>query len=253
MAAAIAAFAVAAAPARFEIFLTGLLGHAELLEQHVGVGIFEIVPGIFLLGLQEHVAIGDLVGALAAIEIEIVDAVDALHIHRKPLEPVGELARDRRAFDARDLLKISELRHFHAVAPALPPEPPRAERRTFPIVLDKADVMQMRIDADRFQRFQIKLLHIRRRRFQDHLELIVVLHPVWIFAVAAVLGPARGLHIGRVPAFRAERAQRGRRMKGARAHFHIVRLQDHAALIGPEPLQSQDKALERAFRAHVGR
>src|SRR6202011_3224084 len=102
----------------------------------------------------EHVAIGDLVGALAAIEIEIVDAVDALHIHRKPLEPVGEFARDRRAFDARDLLKISELRYFHAVAPALPPEPPRAERRTFPIVLDKADVMQMRIDADRFQRFQ---------------------------------------------------------------------------------------------------
>ena len=37
----------------------------------------EIVPRVFLLGLQEHVAIGDLLRALAAVEIEIVDALDA--------------------------------------------------------------------------------------------------------------------------------------------------------------------------------
>src|SRR6202035_2881534 len=98
-----------------------------------------------------------LVGALAAIEIEIVDAVDALHIHREPLQPVSELARDRRAFDARDLLKISELRHFHAIAPAFPAQPPRAERRAFPVVLDETNVMQMRIDADRGERFEIEV------------------------------------------------------------------------------------------------
>ena len=72
--------------------------------------VLEIVPRIFLLGLQEDVAIGDLLGAVAAVEIEIVDAVDALHIHREALEPVGEFARDRRAFDARDLLEVGELR-----------------------------------------------------------------------------------------------------------------------------------------------
>ena len=110
----------------------------------VGVGIFEIVPRIFLLGLQEHVAIGDLLGAVAAVEVEVIDAVDALHIHGKPLEPVGEFAGDRRAFDARDLLEVGELRHFHAVAPAFPAQPPRPQRRAFPIVLDKADVMQTR-------------------------------------------------------------------------------------------------------------
>ena len=42
-------------------------------------------------------------------------------------------------------------------------------------------------------------------------------------------------------------------MKGAGAHFHVVGLQDHAALIGPEPLQSENEALERTFRAHMGR
>ena len=101
------------------------------------------------------------------------------------------------------------------------------------------------------QRFQIEFLKVRRRRLQDHLELVVMLQPVGIFAVAAILGPPRGLHIGRVPGFRAERAQRRRRMKGARADFHVIGLQDHAAVIRPITLQRQDQALERAFRAHV--
>ena len=160
---------------------------------------------------------------------------------------------DRRAFDARDLLEVSELADFHAVAPALPAQAPRAERRALPIVLDEADVVQARIDADGGQRLQVQVLKVRRRRLQDHLKLIIVLHPVGVFAVAAVLGPARGLHIGRVPALRAERAQRRRRMEGAGAHFHVVGLQDHAALLRPEPLQGKDEALERTFRAHMGR
>ena len=135
--------ALAVLPPGIEISLAGFLGHRELLEQHVGVGEFEIVPRIFPLGLQEHVAVGHAFGALAAIKIEIVDAVDALHIHRKPLQPVGEFACDRRAFDARDLLEVGELRHFHAVAPAFPSQPPSAERRAFPVVLDKTNVVQM--------------------------------------------------------------------------------------------------------------
>ncbi len=52
----------------------------------------EIVPRIFLLGLLEDVAIGDLLSPLAAVEIEVVDAVDALHIHREAFQAVGELA-----------------------------------------------------------------------------------------------------------------------------------------------------------------
>jgi hypothetical protein len=41
-------------------------------------------------------------------------------------------------------------------------------------------------------------------------------------------------------------------MEGARAHLHVVGLQDHAALLGPEPLEREDEALERTFRAHMG-
>ena len=147
-------------PAGVEVFAARRLRHLELLEQHVGVGIFEIVPRVFLLGLQKDVAIGDLLLALAAVEVEIEDAVDALHIHREALEPVGQFARDRRAFEAGDLLEVGELRHLHAVAPALPAEPPGAERRRFPVVLDEADVVQLGIDADGVERFEIELLDV---------------------------------------------------------------------------------------------
>ena len=72
-----------------------VLGVGEVAEQHVGVGGLEIVLREFLLVLQEHVAIGDLVVALAAVEVEVVDVLDALHIHGEALEAVGDLARDR--------------------------------------------------------------------------------------------------------------------------------------------------------------
>jgi hypothetical protein len=102
---------------------------------------FEIEAGIFLLGLEEDVAISDLVLALAAVEIEIEHAIDALHIHGEPLQAVGQLARDGIAIEAADLLEIGELRHLHAVAPHLPAEAPGAQRRALPVVLDEADVV----------------------------------------------------------------------------------------------------------------
>lgn len=37
-------------------------------------------------------------------------------------------------------------------------------------------------------------------------------------------------------------------MEGPGPHLHVVGLQDHAALGGPEPLQLQDQALEAAPR-----
>ena len=95
----------------------------------------------------------------------------------------------------------------------------------------------VKLDADRFERGQIKRLEILWRRFQDYLELIEMLQPVRIFAVAPILGAARGLHVGGLPRARAERAQRRGRMERAGAHFEIIGLEDDAAMPGPESLQ----------------
>ena len=67
-----------------------LLGIDEMLMQDRGVGVFEIVPGIFLFGLQENVAISDLAGPLDAVEVQVVDIVDALNI---PVRPAGTRPR----------------------------------------------------------------------------------------------------------------------------------------------------------------
>ena len=72
--------------------------------------------------------------------------------------------------------------------------------------------MPMRVEA-----LQIEIQEVGRRRLHDHLELIVVLQPVGVLAVTAILGPARGLHVGGVPRLWSERAQGRRRMEGARA------------------------------------
>src|SRR4029079_14053166 len=99
-------------------------------------------------------------------------------------------------------------------------------------------------DSNRVEALQIKVLNVGRRRLEDHLELIIVLKPVGILAIAAVLGPARGLDIGCTPRLRPERAQGGRGMECRRSHLHVVRLEDDAALVGPKPLKLQDQVLK---------
>ena len=182
--------------------------------------------------------------SVAAVEVQVEHAVDALHVHGQALEAVGDLARDGIAVEAADLLEVGELRHLHAIAPHLPAESPGAERRALPVVLDEADVVQLGSMPMRAQALQVEILHVGRRRLHDHLELIVVLQAVGVLAVAAILGPARGLHVAGVPRLGAERAQRRRRMEGAGAHLHVVGLQDDAALLAPELLQGQDQVLE---------
>ena len=181
---------------------------------------------------------------LAAVEVEVVDVVDALHVHGEALEPVGQLAGDGIAVEAADLLEVGELRHLHAVAPHFPAEPPGAERRALPVVLDEADVVVLGVDADGVEALQIEVLDVGRRRLQDHLELVIVLEAVRVLAVAAVLRAPRRLDVGGAPGLRPQRAQSGRRVEGRRPHLHVVRLEDDAALIGPEALKLQDQVLE---------
>src|SRR5260370_34140307 len=104
--------------------------------------------------------------------------------------------------------------------------------------------MQCEIEAERLEALQIELLAIRGRRLQDHLELVIMLQAVRVLAIAAIGRPARRLDEGGAPWLRPERPKGRRRVKGAGTDLDIVRLQDHAALLRPEGLQSKDQGLE---------
>ena len=82
----------------------------------------------------------------------------------------------------------------------------------------------------------------------QNLILIIMLQPVWVFPIAAISGPPRRLHIGRCPRPCAQRAQRGRWVKRARTHFHIIRLHNGAALRCPIGLQSKYNILKTTRR-----
>jgi hypothetical protein len=105
---------------------------------------------------------------------EIVDVVHLLQRHRDAFEAVGDLAGNRLQVDAADLLKVGELRDLEAVEHHLPADAPRAQRGRFPIVLFEADVVLAGIDATRFQRLEIQVLDLVRRRLEDHLKLMVL-------------------------------------------------------------------------------
>src|SRR6185437_7154218 len=68
----------------FEQLTALFLGFGEMAEQDFGVRALEIIGGEFLLVLEEDFAIAELV-----VEFEVVDALDALHIHGKALQAIG--------------------------------------------------------------------------------------------------------------------------------------------------------------------
>ena len=116
-------------------------------EQEVGVRVLEVVGRLLFLVLQVDVAIAHAVGPL-----QFIDVVHPLQVHRQAFQPVGNLPGDRLAVDASDLLEIGELCHLHAVEPDLPAQTPGAQRRVFPVVLDKADVVLFQVKTQCFQR-----------------------------------------------------------------------------------------------------
>ena len=135
--------------------------------------------------------------------------------------------------DPAHLLEVGELGDLHAVEPHLPPQAPGAERGRLPVVLDEADVVLPRVDAEAPQRLEVQLQDVRGGRLEDHLVLVVVLQAVRVLPVAAVGRPAGRLHVRRLPRLRAQGPQESGRVKRARPHFHIVGLQHNATLLGP--------------------
>jgi hypothetical protein len=146
--------------------------------------------------------------------------------------------------NAAHLLEVGELRHLHPVQPDLPAQSPCPKGRRFPVVLDEPDVMLQGIDAEPDQAFKVQFLYILRMGLQDHLELIIVLHPVGVLAVTAIGRPARRLYIGGAPGLGTEYTQKGGWMEGTCTDLNIVGLMNDAALRSPVILQGQYKLLK---------
>ncbi len=100
------------------------------------------------------------------------------------------------------------------------------------------------IEVETLETCQVEILDVKGRGLQDHLKLVVVLEPVGIFAVAAVGGATRRLHIGGPPRFGPQGAQQGGGVEGAGADLHVVGLLNDAALVGPITAQFQNDILK---------
>ena len=216
----------------------------KLLTHHLDVGDLKVVGAELALVLQEHVAVGHgrAVGQVAPNQV--VDRVDALSVHGDTLQAIGDLDGHGVDLDAAHLLEVRKLRDLHAIEPDLPAKAPSAQGRALPVVLDKADVMVVGVQANGGQRTQVELLGVDRRGLDEHLELIVVLHAVGVLAVAAIGGTAAGLRIAGAPLGGTERAQRGRGMEGTGTDLGVIGLHNDAALLAPVLLEAQDDVLE---------
>ncbi|MNS81885.1 hypothetical protein D3C72_1156110 [compost metagenome] len=104
--------------------------------------------------------------------------------------------------------------------------------------------MDQRVQADGFQRAEVQLLEVGRVGLQYHLELVVVLQAVGVFAIPPVGRATARLHIGGVPGFWTHGAQECSGVESAGAYFHIVGLKHHTTLLGPVVLQGEDQVLE---------
>src|SRR6185437_1476133 len=210
----------------------------ETTGEHVDRRLLEVVPRPLALVLKVDVAPRD-----AWCPLELKRRPLALEEHRQPFETVGHLGGNELDVEAPELLEVGPLRDFHPVAPDLPAEAPRAERRLLPVVLDEAHVVAAEIDAEHLERGPVEVEHVFRRRLEHNLVLEVMLEPERVLAVAAVERPDHGLDIGDVPRLRAEATEKGVRIHRAGRQFRVVRLHQDAAVIGPVPLERDDHLL----------
>ena len=104
--------------------------------------------------------------------------------------------------------------------------------------------MLLQVDADGAQTLQVDVLHIDRRRLQDHLKLRVLIQPVGILPVATVGGPTTGLNKSNPISLWAEHPQESFRMHGACTHLNVIGLLENATLLHPKLRELQNQILE---------
>ena len=207
--------------------------------QTVHIGEFEGVFAELLLAVQEYVAVFQ-----GLVPLDVLEIAHALQGHGDAFQPVGEFHRHRVEGDAADLLEVGELGDFQPVQPDLPAQPPGGDGRLCPVVLHKADVVLAGVNAEGFQRAEVKFLGVAPVGFDDDLILGVLVNAVGVLAVTPVVGADGGFHVGHVPGFGAEGAQKSGRVHRPRADFGVIGLPDQASLFVPVGLQFEDDGLE---------
>ena len=202
------------------------------LTQRIHIGNVKIIAAVFKLFIEHQLGI-----AKAIQPVNRPGGFFVLQRQGDSLDAIGDLDADWIEAQAAGLLKIGELRNFLAVEPDFPAQSPGAQGRRFPVILDKADVMFAREDAQGFQRGQIEFLRVAGVGLQDDLILIVFLHSVRILAKAAIVGADAWLDVGGAPGLWAQDFEQSRRVARPGADLHIVRLPNHAMMRCPKLMQ----------------
>ena len=206
----------------------------------------EVVAAVLLLSLQVDVAIRAL-GRPA----DLAEAGDALQGDGDALQPVGQLDRYRIEKLPASLLEVGELGDLLPIEPDFPAQAPGAQGGRLPVILHKADIVLARVDAERLERRQVKLLRVAGVGLEDDLELVVHLHAVGVFAVAPVVGADGWLDVGDIPGLGTQDAQRGGGVERAGADLGVIGLPDQTTVARPEILQGHDDGLKVKRLRHI--
>jgi hypothetical protein len=102
-------------------------------------------------------------------------------------------------------------------------------------------------NANRLKALQVNLLGIAGVWLQNHLQLVMLLHPVGVVAKAAIIGADARFDVDHVPRFRPKDAQNGGGVHGSCADLHVVRLPDQTALLFPEIEQAENDIVKSEF------
>ena len=137
----------------FEHLLAFGFAKLKMFPRLLHVGRFEVVHRKLLLLGQPNVRIcRDLTSFRIACPRDVINAVHILKESRNSLQPVSQFGGDGKQIHAPTLLEISKLCDLQTIEHHLPANPPRAQRRRFPVVLFELDVMLPQMNAHRAQR-----------------------------------------------------------------------------------------------------
>ena len=70
----------------------------------------------------------------------------------------------------------------------MPTDSPSPKRGGLPVVFFEFNVVLAKVNPDRFERLEIEVLHVVRRRLENDLQLRVLEKPVGVFAIASISG-----------------------------------------------------------------